>query len=104
MKNYLFLIICTLSILAAQPGKGGYGKKPPGCEIHGSVIDSISGSAIQYAQISILKTDNSIETGGMANEMGIFKIDDIKPGTYSVKIDFMGFDDVLISNVSVSFL
>tara|TARA_Y100000588_G_C14276818_1_gene934753 strand:+ start:2834 stop:5359 length:2526 start_codon:yes stop_codon:yes gene_type:complete len=103
MKNYLFLIICTLSILAAQPGKGGYGKKPPGCEIHGSVIDSISGSAIQYAQISILKTDNSIETGGMANEMGIFKIDDIKPGTYSVKIDFMGFDDVLISNVSVSY-
>ena len=60
MKNYLFLIICTLSILAAQPGKGGYGKKPPGCEIHGSVIGSISGSAIQYAQISILNNDNSI--------------------------------------------
>ena len=103
MKNYLFLIICTLSILVAQPGKGGYGKKPPGCEMHGSVIDSISGAAIQYAQISILNADNNIETGGMANELGMFEINDIKPGTYTVKIDFMGFDDILIPNVTVSY-
>ena len=97
MKNYyLFGILCIISILSAQHQHGGKGR-PTGCEIFGTVIDSISGQAIEYASISVIGENQSIVTGGISGSDGKFEIEEIKPGSYDIKIEFMGFTPVIIS-------
>ena len=97
-KYYPFVIlnIIFLSLVIAQNHRDGHGgQAPKGCEIYGTVVDSMTGVAIEYASISVIKGDNNIETGGITNSEGVFEIEKIKPGTYVVKIEFMA--------VSISF-
>ena len=93
-----------ISLLPAQHGHGGYGKQmPKGCEIYGTVVDSITGIAIEYASISVIDVDKTIITGGITNSDGEFDIEEIKPGEYDVKIEFMGFSPIIISDIQLSF-
>ena len=104
MKYYLFIILFTMSLMQAQHQHGGHGKQiPKGCEIYGTVVDSITGRAIEYASISIITGDGTIETGGVTNSKGEFEIKEINPGTYNVKIEFMGFSPVLMSDIKLSY-
>ena len=105
IKKYsLFISLCIISILSAQHQHGGYGKQlPEGCEIHGRVVDARTGLDIEYASISVIRADKSIETGGVTNSEGEFEIEEIKPGTYDLKIEFMGFSPVLISGIELSY-
>ena len=75
-KYSLLVILCIISLLPAQHAHGSYGNQmPKGCEIHGTVVDSISGVAIEYASISVIDADKSIETGGVTNSNGEFEIE-----------------------------
>jgi len=105
MKKYFPLVIlCSISLSLAQHGHGGHGNQmPKGCEIFGTVVDSITGVVIEYASISVIGPDKSIETGGVTNSEGEFEIEEIKPGTYDLKIEFMGFSPVLISGIELSY-
>ena len=86
---YSLLTLFIISLLPAQHQHGGSSQQmPKGCEIYGTVVDSITGVAIEYASISVIGADNSIVTGGITDFEGKFDIDEIKPGTYSVKIEF----------------
>ena len=101
---YSLLTLLIMSILPAQHQHGGYGQQmPKGCEIYGTVVDSITGIAIEYASISVIGENQSIETGGITNFEGKFDIDEIKPGTYSVKIEFMGFAPIEFSAIKLAF-
>ena len=98
------IILCILSISSAQHSHGGHGKQiPKGCKIYGTVVDSISGHTIEYASISVIGADQSIATGGVTNFEGKFEIEEIQPGTYDIKIEFMGFSPVIISDITLSF-
>jgi len=105
MKKYFPLVIlCSISLSLAQHSHGGHGNQmPKGCEIFGTVVDSITGVVIEYASISVIGPDKSIETGGVTNSEGEFEIEEIKPGTYDLKIEFMGFSPVLISGIELSY-
>ena len=90
--------------MSAQHDHWGDGKgKPSGCEIYGTVVDSISGQPIEYASISVIDSDNNIATGGITDSDGKFKIEEIKPGIYNLKIEFMGYSIVTVQDVSLSF-
>ena len=53
-KYYPIIIICIISLLPAQHQHGGNGKHMPhGCEIYGTVVDSLPGLAIEYSSISV---------------------------------------------------
>jgi len=84
--------------------KNRHGKgKPSGCAIYGTVLDSITSKPIEYASISIIDMDGGIITGGITDPEGKFNIQEIKPGTYDVKIEYMGFSSVSINNIKLSF-
>ena len=105
LKQYYILVtLCIISLLSAQHQHGGKGGgRPAGCEIYGMVIDSISGQPIEYTSISIIDSDKSIATGGVTDSDGKFEIEEIKPGEYDVKIEFMGFSPVIFSDIKLSF-
>jgi len=68
----------------------GYGEKLSNASISGFVIDS-EGNPLSYVSISIysIKKDEIID-GGMSDENGLFYIDKLNPGTYSVIIESIG--------------
>lgn len=61
--------------------------------IKGVVIDSISGSKIEYATIALFRASDSAMIGGaVTNQQGEFEIGKITQGRYFAKIQFMGFN------------
>ena len=103
--NFSFIIfILSVSILTAQNWQGGgRGNKPAICEVLGAILDSESGNPIEYASVSVLRKDGSIETGGVTDSDGKFQIGEIKPGNYTLKIEFMGYESHTISDIELSF-
>ena len=102
-KIFIFLLL-LVSISFSQYGQGRPGKgKPGGCEISGFVIDSKTNKPIEYASISIIMADGNVQTGGITNYNGEFKIDGIKPGNYSIVIEFMGYSTITITDVKLSY-
>ena len=104
-KYITIFIFGILSTLLAQPhGGGGYGKQMgKGCEISGAVIDSLASIPLEYTSISVMGEDNQVVTGGVTNSQGKFHIDKIRPGNYSLKIEFMGYAPVIIPGIFLSF-
>ena len=103
LKNLFFILLLT-SLSFSQYGQGRPGKgKPGGCEISGFIIDSKTNQPIEYASISLLTTDDNVQTGGITNSNGEFKIDGIRPGSYSVVIEFMGYSTITIPDVKLSY-
>ena len=103
-KNIIILIFGIISILSAQRHGGGHGHSHGnGCEIFGSVVDSITAIPIEYASISLLNPSGEVVTGGVSDSDGYFQIKEIHPGMYDVKIEFMGFKTVTISQIKLNF-
>ncbi|SVE56816.1 uncharacterized protein METZ01_LOCUS509670, partial [marine metagenome] len=82
---------------------GGRGNKPAICEVSGTIVDSESGKPIEYASVSVLRKDGGIETGGVTSSDGKFRIGEITPGNYTLKIEFMGYASQTISDIELSF-
>lgn len=62
-------------------------------EIFGKVMDEQSNKTMPYANISVFRMKDSTLVGGcITDEKGFFKIEKLKPGSYKIKIDFIGYD------------
>ena len=97
-------IITIISILFAHGDdhkRGGH--KHDGCSIYGTVIDSITNKAIEYTSVSVIDADGTVITGGISDYEGKFKVQEIKPGKYNVKIEYMGFTSIVIKDIRLSF-
>ena len=107
MKDIKFLyIIIFISVLSAHGddhGKHRHDKgKTTGCSINGTVLDSITTQPIEYASISVIDTDGSVITGGVTDSDGKFKVQEIKPGVYDIKIEYMGYKSIIIKDNTTS--
>ncbi|PIQ10726.1 MAG: hypothetical protein COW71_02080 [Ignavibacteriales bacterium CG18_big_fil_WC_8_21_14_2_50_31_20] len=68
-----------------------------GFGIIGSVKDKLSEKSIEYANIVILKSEDSTQVGGgVTDDTGNFKIMGIRPGSYIAKVSFIGFESTFI--------
>ena len=106
-KFFFLSIITIISTLHAHEGdhkvRHGHGKDhSAGCIIYGTVLDSITNKPIEYASISVIDHDGSIITGGVSDFEGKFKVKEIKPGVYDMKIEFMGFSPIIFSDIKLS--
>ena len=87
MKNYKILYQCLALLIVVNilfPQYRGYGKNIS-CTITGYTYNSQTQSPIEHATITIFNSEGLIETGGITDADGLFNIDDIKPGEYSIK-------------------
>jgi ferric enterobactin receptor len=71
--------------------------------IKGKVVDSLAKSAVEYASIGIYNSsDNKLVGGAVTDANGMFNINNLKPNTYDIKIDFIGYNSKLIKNIDLS--
>ncbi|WPP52830.1 outer membrane beta-barrel family protein [Catalinimonas niigatensis] len=90
-KNLLSLILCLFSthLLLAQGS------------VTGQVIDTESGSPLEFTTVSLLQgPDSTLVTGGYTDSDGRFTIE-AKPGQYMVKVQFVSYDTKLIDAVQI---
>ncbi len=68
--------------------------------ISGLVLDSLSQKPIEYTSISVIsQKTGEIENGGVTDETGKFKIREIPPGRYEIKVEFIGYHTTTIPKV-----
>lgn len=71
-----------------QPGAPGAG---PG-EIRGTVVDAASGQPIGAASVSVFsRPDSVLVAGAIARADGSFRIEGLRPGTYSLRVSMLGY-------------
>jgi len=96
----LFILINCNSM--AQRGAGNATMRK-GLGVIGVVKDTKSEQPIEYANIVILKADDSTQVnGGVTNTEGEFKITGIRPGNYIAKVSFIGFEAIYVENINLS--
>jgi hypothetical protein len=88
----LFLTLVVLSTSAWSQGETT-------SAIQGQAIDA-TGAAVSGATVTITSQETGWERSVKTNESGWFNFPQLKPGTYSVKIDAPGFEPQELTNVS----
>ncbi|WP_082422404.1 TonB-dependent receptor domain-containing protein [Aquimarina longa] len=83
--TFLFFFFCCLFMIAQPSNNNIVGS------IQGKVIDKNLNQPIPYATVAIYDGSNKVISGGISTEDGIFLISDIPSGTYTLKIQFIGY-------------
>ena len=101
LKLLLFTILSNVAIAFAQiPGGGApaiTGK------ISGTIIDSITKNPVDYATVAISRSGSTKSTNGsLTDEKGVFKVQNISPGSYKVTIAFLGYITKVIDPVKTT--
>ncbi|PLX03835.1 MAG: hypothetical protein C0595_05580, partial [Marinilabiliales bacterium] len=70
-------------------------------DIQGSVVEEQNGENIPYTTIALkLATDSSLVTGTISDDEGKFIIEKVKADNYFIELSFMGYEDVLITELN----
>jgi ferric enterobactin receptor len=100
MKNiglFLLLIICSLYANAQNSNSNDKGK------ISGKVTDAVTKAVVDYATVGIYKQGSASPFNGASTDpKGNFKIDNISPGEYTIKVDFLGYKQLTIEHLVIS--
>lgn len=92
-KAILFVLLSTLFSAFTFAQKG---------TIKGLIIDNESKAPIPFATVVILNNDSNTVSGAISSDDGTFSVNNIKSGTYSVQISFIGYETTTISNITIS--
>ena len=110
MKRYFYLVISSIFLytstfaqsnvlLAANTGS----KVISQGTITGKVIDEITSSPIEYANVVLMSKQNSKMVSGIAsNQKGEFLLNGISNGNYDLVISFVGFKKKTINDVQIT--
>lgn len=90
----VFLGLCASSVFSSDLVKGN---------IKGKVIDIKTKSPLEYVNIALFRTSDSLlSTGGITTATGEFSLENIESGTYYLRFSFIGFKDKIISDIQIS--
>ena len=71
--------------------------------ITGRVVDSVTKNGVDFATVSVFKKGATSPFEGASTEQnGGFKIENLPKGDYRLKIEFIGYQSKMISNVSIT--
>lgn len=71
--------------------------------VSGKVMDEISKKPLEFANIVLINTiDSVVLTSCTSQEDGSFEITKIPAGDYSIKIEFVGYEKIIISNIQIN--
>ncbi|GGF28607.1 TonB-dependent receptor domain-containing protein [Flavobacterium limi] len=93
MKQYLLNILLLFFIQTISAQKAS---------IKGTILDDQNAVPIEYASVALLSSlDNSVIEGDVSNKNGNFSIQNIKSGSYKLKIYFVGYESQILENIKV---
>ncbi|WP_420553710.1 TonB-dependent receptor domain-containing protein [Tenacibaculum aiptasiae] len=93
--TYLFLLF-SISLFAQAPKK-----KRPKVSLSGTVIETQSKQALEYATVVLTHVKSKRVTGGITDPKGNFDIQ-VPKGEYAIKIEFIGFKTKTLPNQKLS--
>lgn len=71
--------------------------------IRGKVVEEIGGLSIPYAVVSVTESGSESPTATFqTDENGYFKFQNLKLGSYKVKVSFVGYNQVVINDIYLS--
>jgi outer membrane receptor protein involved in Fe transport len=97
MKKLLILLICTIVVLAENRAQAPDRPEEKGTmlkigTIQGTIQDSTSNGAIEYATVGLYRRqDSSLVTGTITDQSGFFSLKDIPFGKYYLEAAFIGY-------------
>ena len=106
----------TLLLATALAGSisSGYGQQAPARPIAlpgaptrvagrltGTVTDGANGKPVSYASVAVLDAAGTPVNGGVCGDDGKFVLPGISPGTYTIKVSFLGYQDITRAGVVV---
>lgn len=98
LTTSFIIIFSILSLLTAQ--RMPQGQRPKIGVLQGTVVDSLSGTPIEYVSITLSqKRDGKIITGGITDENGRFVIRQIPVGQYDVIVEFIGYEKKVFKGI-----
>ncbi|AWW29096.1 TonB-dependent receptor [Echinicola strongylocentroti] len=90
----------TLQSVQAQEVSGNTEKE---YQLTGTVVEDTSGDPVAYATVLLLDADTDKQvSGGVADDEGKFFITGFDPGTYVLKVNFVGFAAFSRAGITVS--
>ena len=91
------VIMLVLAILCAGARLGAQGETTSA--ISGQVTDA-SSAAVSGATVTIVSTENGLRRSVKTDDSGRFNFPQLRPGTYSVKVEAAGFDSQQIDSLA----
>ncbi len=102
MKNKALLIVLTLLFYITELKAQHHETKGNG-KITGTIIDSLSGQALEYATIGLIATEtNKAIDGSASDDKGTFTLEEVPSGNYKLQIYFIGYKTLFINNITIS--
>ncbi len=73
---------------------------PQSCKVKGKLIDSVTNLPVDYATIVVLSAvNNSVAGGIITDDKGQFTVENLAPGEYNLKIEFIGYNPILKTGI-----
>lgn len=104
------LIFSTLTFVnaIAQPGSGG-GRGPGSAagagiegKLTGTLLDAKTRQIVEYGSIALFTVKDSVLVDGtISDSKGHFTLSKLKPGRYFARVQFMGYEDLIVKNIMI---
>lgn len=78
MKQFVITLLLLLSVLGLRAQ----------ATLTGQITDKLTGESLPGANVFLLET----RQGGSANAQGVYKIEGLEPGTYTLRISYVGYE------------
>ncbi|PHN07050.1 TonB-dependent receptor domain-containing protein [Flavilitoribacter nigricans] len=107
-KSLLFILLMislSLSLHAQRPPNAGGRSQGPTIlgKITGTLIDTVSEAPVEFATIVLVDSKTEKEINGTLSESdGSFKLQDVKNGTYTLQVSFLGYETRSIREVTTT--
>ena len=87
----VLIFICCISVHAQNKNS-----------IAGNIVDSLSKKSIEYATITLTNAKtNKVVSGAVTDTTGYFEITGLMPGTYTVSVDFIGYQKKELKDINI---
>jgi hypothetical protein len=88
MKSFLLIFSLFLYLTAGAQTSS----------ISGIIINSINNQPVEFAKVQIV----GLSKGAITDSLGYYKIVSVEPGVYSIKATSSGFNELILSDITVS--
>lgn len=70
--------------------------------IYGTVFEKGVNTPVEFANIVVYDANDKIVTGGISDHNGKFNITNVPMGTYKIEVNFIGYGNITINNVTLN--
>ena len=86
-----FILFASAASAQGPGGPGAGGPPPAQGEVRGSVVDADAKTPVARASVAVRSPQGVLITGAIANADGSFRIQGLRPGTYVLRVTYIGY-------------